>query len=85
LPFLQADMYTVKVVVSKKWCMIDTLLLHATNKKYHMALQFVSFPVTLKAIRVLQDLSYAKYNLMNICICATFYTFLTDTARYVVP
>ena len=29
---LQAVMYTVKVVVSKKWCKIDTLL-HTTNRK----------------------------------------------------
>ena len=29
---LQAVTYTAKVVVSKKWCKIDTLLLHTTNK-----------------------------------------------------
>ena len=31
---LQAVMYIVKVVVSKKWCKIDTLLLHTTYRKY---------------------------------------------------
>ena len=30
--------YTIKVVASKKWCKIDTPLLHITNRKYHMAL-----------------------------------------------
>jgi len=40
-------MYTVKVVVSKKWCKIDTLLLHTTNRKYYMAYQFVPYPMTL--------------------------------------
>ena len=36
---LQAVKYTVKMVglVLKKWCKIDTLLLHTTNRKYHMA------------------------------------------------
>jgi len=29
---LQAVMYAVKVVVSKKWHEIDTLLLHTTNR-----------------------------------------------------
>ena len=48
---------TVKVVVSKIVCKIDTLLLHTTNRRYHMAYRFVSFPVTLKVIRLLQDLS----------------------------
>ena len=34
---LQADTYTVKVVISQKWCKIDTLLLQTTNRKCHMA------------------------------------------------
>jgi len=34
---LQAVTYTIKVVVSKKCCKIDTLLLHTTNRKFHMA------------------------------------------------
>jgi len=56
---LQAVTYTVKVevVVSKKWCKIDTLLLHTTNKKYYMAYRFVPFPMTLKVLRLLQDSS----------------------------
>ena len=44
---LQAVTYTVKVVVSKKWRKIDTLLLHTTNRKYRMAYLFVPFPMTL--------------------------------------
>ena len=44
---LQAFTYTVKVVVSKKWHEIDTLLLHTTNKKYHMAYIFMPFSMTL--------------------------------------
>jgi len=33
---LHTSMYTVKVkvLVSQKWCNIEPLLLHATNKKY---------------------------------------------------
>ena len=37
---LQAVMYTVKLVVSKKWHEIDTLLLH-TIRKYYMPYLFV--------------------------------------------
>ena len=40
---LQAVTYTLKVVASKKWREIDTLLLHATNRKYHTAYLFVPF------------------------------------------
>ena len=39
--------YTVKVVVYQKWCKIDPLLLHTTNRKCHMAYRFMPFPVTL--------------------------------------
>jgi len=46
LGFLQAVMYTVKLVVSKKWHEIDTLLLH-TIRKYYMTYLFVPFPMTL--------------------------------------
>jgi len=35
------------VVASKKWCKINTLLLHTTNGKYFVAYRFVPFPVTL--------------------------------------
>jgi len=44
---LKVATYSVKVVVSKKWHEIDTLLLHTTNGKYHMADLFVPFAVTL--------------------------------------
>jgi len=36
-----------KVVVQKKWREIDTLLLHSTNKKYHIAYLFVPVPMNL--------------------------------------
>jgi len=45
---LQAVTYTVKVVVSKKWHEIDTLLLYTTNRKYHIACLFVPFSMTLE-------------------------------------
>jgi len=40
LDAIQAVTYTVKVVVSKKWHDLDTLLglLHTTNRKYHHGL-----------------------------------------------
>jgi len=60
LGFLQAVTYTAKVVVSKKWCKIDTLSLHTTDRKYHIAYCFWPFPVTLddlEVIRLLKDLS----------------------------
>jgi len=37
LSTLQAVTYTLKVVVSKKWQDRDILLLHTTNRKYHVA------------------------------------------------
>ena len=57
-------MYTVKVVLSKKRRETNTLLLHTTNRKYHMAYLFVSFPMTLHdleghRLRLNQDLSNA--------------------------
>jgi len=42
-PPLQAVTYTVKVVVTKKWCNTDTLLLHTTNMVIHLAYQFLPF------------------------------------------
>jgi len=44
---LRTVTYTLIVVVSKKWCMRDTFLLHTTNRKYHMTYPFVPFAVTL--------------------------------------
>jgi len=48
---LQAVTYILKVVVSKKWREIDTLLLHTTYRKYHMAYLFVPFLVTLDDLK----------------------------------
>ena len=44
---LPAVMYTVKVAASQKWCKVDTLLLHTSNRKCHMVYRFVPFPMTL--------------------------------------
>jgi len=44
---LHAVMYIVKVVVSKKCCKTDTLLLHITNRKYYMVYLFLPFSMTL--------------------------------------
>ena len=81
---LQAVTYTVKVVVSKKWREIDTLLLHTTNRKYHIAYLFVPFPMTLENLEGHSpNAGLIKCNSTN--ICATFSTVLTDTARRAVP
>ena len=80
---LQAVTCTMKVVVSKKWREIDTLLLHTTNRKYHMAYLFVQFPVTLDDLEGnSRNAGLIKCNSTN--ICATFSTVITATARRVV-
>jgi len=77
---IQAVAYTMEVVMSKIWCEIDTLLLHSTNRKYHMAYLFVPFPVTLDDIEgYLCNAGPIKCNFTN--ICATFSTVLTDMVR----
>ena len=77
---LQAITYTVKVVVSKKWSEIDTLLLHTTNRKYHMAYPFVQFPMTLDDLEGHSpNAGLIKCNSTN--ICATFSTVLTMSRR----
>ena len=76
--------YTVKVVVSKKWCKIDTLFLHTTNRKYHMAYLLVLFPTTLDDLEGhSHNAGLIKWNSMN--ICATFSTVLTVMVRHTVP
>jgi len=73
-----------KVVVSKKWREIDTLLLHATHRKYHTAYLFVPFPMTLENLEGHSpNAGLIKCNLTN--ICATFSIVLTDMARRAVP
>jgi len=42
---LQAVTYTVKVEVARKWCKIDTLFLHTSNRKYLMVYRLL--PMTL--------------------------------------
>ena len=41
---LQAVTYTVKVVLSQKWCKIDTLLLHTTT---HWFLQYAKNAISI--------------------------------------
>ena len=68
----------------KKWREIDTLLLHTTNRKYHLAYQFMPFSMTLDDREGHSpNAGLIKCNSMN--ICATFSTVLTDTARRAVP
>jgi len=81
---LQAVTYTVKVVLSKKWRETNTLLLHTTNRKYHMAYLFVSFPMTLHDLEGhTPNAGLIKCDSTN--ICATFSTVLIVTARCAVP
>jgi len=81
---LQAVTYTVTVVVSNKWCEIDTLLLHTTNRKYHMTYRFVPFPMTLNDLEGHSPIAgLFKCNSTN--IRATFRIVSTDTARRAVP
>ena len=81
---LQAVTYTVKVVVSKKWREIDTLLLHITNRKHHNAYIFVPFPITLDDLEgYSRNAGLIKCNSTK--IFATFSTVITDTARRAVP
>ena len=64
---LQAVTYAVKVVVSKKWCKIDTFLLH-TNGKYHMAYRFVLFAMTFDDLGGHSRVAgLVKCNLKKIC------------------
>jgi len=81
---LQAVTYTLKVVVSKKWREIDTLLLYTTNRKYHMACLFVPFSVTLDDLEGHSpNAGFIKRNSTDICV--TFSVVLTDTERRAVP
>ena len=90
MPFLppnqqrQSTEGNIKLVVSKKWCKIDMLLLHNTNRKYHIAYRFVPFPMTLDNFEGHSPVvGLIKCNLPN--ISATFCTVSTDTARRAVP
>ena len=72
------------MVVSKKWRETDTLLLHTTNRKYHIAYLFVPFPMTLENLEGhLPNAGLIKCNSTN--ICATFSTVLTYMVRRAVP
>ena len=73
-----------KVVVSKKWHKIDTLILQTTNGKYHIANRFVPFPMTLNDLEGHSPVA-GLIKCYSTNICATFRTVSTDTARRVVP
>jgi len=78
--------YTVKVVVSRKWCKIHTFLLHTTTyfRKCHTAYRLVPFPMTLNW-PWRWSLAAGLLNCNSTSICATFRTVSTDTARRAVP
>jgi len=60
------------------------LLTYTTNRKYHMAYLFVSFPMTLDDLEGHSpNAGLIKCNSTN--ICATFSMVLTATARHAVP
>ena len=81
---LQAVTQTLKVIVSKKWREIDTLLLRTTNWKYHMAYLFVLLSMTLNDLESHSpNAELIKCNSTNICVI--FSTVLTVTARRAVP
>jgi len=81
---IQGVTYTLKVVVSKKWRKIDTLLLHTTNRKYDMAYLFMPFPMTFDDLEGHSpNAGLIECNLTN--NCATFSTVLTVTKCRVVP
>jgi len=61
---LQAATYILKVVVSKKWCEIDTLLLHATNRKYGLSIRAISSDLEGH----LPNAGLIKCNLTNISV-----------------
>jgi len=62
----------------------ELLLLHTTNRKYHMAYLFVSYPMTLDDLEGhSRNAGLIKCNSTN--IYATFNRLLTDTARRAVP
>ena len=77
-------MYTVKVVVSKTWCVIDPLLLLATNWKCHIVCRFVPFTATLNVLEGYSSIA-GFFECNSTKIWATLRTVSTDTARRAVP
>jgi len=65
--------YILKVVLSKKRCEIDTLLLHTTNRQYHMAYLFMPFPLILDDLEGHSpNAGLIKCNSTNICATSAF-------------
>jgi len=63
----------VVVGLSKKWCRIDTLLLHITNRKHHMSYRFVPSPMTLNDLEGHSPVAgLIKCNSTNICAVQHF-------------
>jgi len=83
-PRLLVVTYTEKVAISKKWRGLDTLLLHTTNRKYHMAYRLVPFAMNLNDIECHSPVAgLIKCNSTN--IYATYRTVSTDMARRAFP
>jgi len=58
----------VKLCMPNCPCMLETFLLHTTNRKYHMAYIFVPFPMTLDDLEGhLPNAGLIKCNSTNIC------------------
>ena len=67
---LQAVMYAVKVIISQKWCMIDTLLLH----KCHVAYWLVPFPMTLNDLAIWQTFVQHFTQFQTLCCSKSIVT-----------
>jgi len=81
---LKTVTYTVNVAVYQKWCKIDTLLLHTTNRKCHVAYRFRAISNDLEWPKGHSPIAkLLKCNSAN--ICATFRRVSNDTARRAVP
>jgi len=77
---LQVVTYTVKVIVSQKWCKVNTLLLQTTNRKCHMAYWFAFLPFTVTSNNLEGHSPVARFfkcNSKN--SCATFRAVSNDS------
>jgi len=68
----------------KTWCVIDPLLLLATNRKCHIVCRFVPFTATLNVLEGYSSIA-GFFECNSTKICATLRTVSTDTARRAVP
>jgi len=80
----QTVTYTVTAVISQKWCNTDTMLLHTTKRKCHMAYWFMPLPVTLDGIVDLSPVA-CLLKCYSTNTRATFRTVSTVQVRRAVP